>query len=408
MDSAHPQRVLVVGTGPAGLVAALALARAGLAVTLAGPGPAATAASPDERTTALFGGSVELLRHLGLWPALHDRMAPLTGLRLIDDTGGLLRAPETLFGAAEINAEAFGYNVANRDLVAALWGQVAGTTGIEHRDATLRQLRPEPASISAEFAAGPPWTGVLVVAADGRNSLCRGQAGIAERRWSYPQTAIATRFTHSRPHGGISTEFHRRAGPLTTVPMPGNQSSLVWVEAPPEADRLMQLGPRDFAHELETRLNGLLGSVGSAGPRSAFPLSGLDAEPVARCRTLLAGEAAHVLPPIGAQGLNLGFRDAAWIAEIVGRAARAGQDIGGNAVLAAYIAARRVDVWSRGTAVDLLNRSLIADLPPLDLMRGAGLAVLSAFPWLRNRVMREGQGPTGPEPALLRPATTIL
>lgn len=404
VDGRYHQRALVVGTGPAGLVAALSLAQAGLAVTLAGPEPAAAAAAPDERTTALFGGSVELLRHLGLWPRLRDRLAPLAGLRLIDDTGALLRAPETLFQAAEIGATAFGYNVANRDLLAALWQLVSETASIRHVDAKLLHLRPGPDSIFANFDAGSAWSGALVVGADGRNSICRREARIAERRWSYPQTAIATRFTHSRPHGGISTEFHRRAGPLTTVPLPGNQSSLVWVEVPGEAKRLLQLESQAFARELETRLNGMLGTVGGIGPRAAFPLSGLSADPVAQARTFLVGEAAHVLPPIGAQGLNLGFRDAAWLAEIVGTAQRDGRDTGGRDVLDAYIASRRVDVWSRGLAVDLLNRSLIADALPVDLARGAGIAALLAFPWLRQRVMREGQSPTGALPALLRPA----
>lgn len=190
--------------------------------------------------------------------------------------------------------------------------------------------------------------------------------------------------------------------------MPGNRSSLVWVDAPAEAEKLLQLDAETFARALEVRLNGLLGVVDQFGPRAAFPLSGLSADPVARARTILVGEAAHVLPPIGAQGLNLGFRDAAWLAEIVRQAARDGRDIGGSDVLEAYIASRRADVWTRGLAVDLLNRSLLADLVPLDLVRGAGIAALGAVPWLRQRVMREGQSPAGAQPALLRPAVAVV
>ncbi len=410
-ESIHPNRVLVVGTGLAGLVAALALAQTGVTVTLAGPDPLAPGAAADQRTTALFGGSIELLRHLDVWPHLVADAAPLTGLRLIDDTGGLLRAPEILFEAREIGAEAFGYNVANANLVAALADRLRVCPGIARISSPVRALTPTAGGIAAHFMDAPDWTGDLVVGADGRNSVCRQVAGIAQRAWSYPQTALATRFCHSRAHAGISTEFHRRAGPLTTVPMAAcasshatsHQSSLVWVETPDEAARLKELDDAAFALELHRRLQGLLGEIGSIGPRVAFPLSGLAAAPLARTRIVLTGEAAHVLPPIGAQGLNLGFRDAAWIAEIVDRAVRAGDDIGGEKALADYVQARRLDVWSRGIAIDLLNRSLIAGFMPLDLARGAGITALAAFPWLRRLAIDGGMGPSGLQPRLLKP-----
>ena len=193
--------------------------------------------------------------------------------------------------------------------------------------------------------------------------------------------------------------------------MPGLQSSLVWVETPAETRRLMALNSDAFASELETRLHGLLGAIGGVGQRGTFPLSGLNADPVADNRTVLVGEAAHVLPPIGAQGLNLGLRDAAWLAEVVGHAVSASEDIGGHATLEAYAAARRTDVAMRGMAVDLLNRSLLADLLPFDLLRGAGIAALAALPWLRQQVMRQGLdqgldqglGQHADRPALLQP-----
>ncbi len=405
----------MVGTGPVGLVAALALAGSGAEVTLAGPDPLAPETPPDQRTTALFGGSVEMLRHLAVWPQLAAQAAPLSGLRLIDDTGGLFRAPEILFEAREIDAEAFGYNIANANLVAGLARALGSRSDVLRIPSPVRALTPAADSIVAQFENGTDWIGDLVIGADGRKSVCRQAAGIGQRGWSYPQTALATRFIHSRAHGGVSTEFHRRSGPLTTVPMapspssPGtpHQSSLVWVETPGEAARLMCLDEGTFAAELHLRLQGLLGEIGAIGPRAAFPLSGLAAEPPARARTILAGEAAHVLPPIGAQGLNLGFRDAAWIAEIVERQVRAGKDIGGEDALADYVQARRLDVWSRGLAVDLLNRSLISGFLPLHLARGTGMAALAAFPWLRRLAMDSGMGVSGTQPSLLQPYQAV-
>ena len=392
----------VVGAGPAGLAAAMALAHQGIATTLIGPPPTPDTLRRETRTTALFGGSIELLKHLGCWSALQTAAAPLKGLRLIDDTGGLLRAPETLFQAAELGRDAFGYNVENARLTAVLYDAASENSRIRLLTQAVTEVRPDTDRVTLLLSDGSRHASRLIVGADGRNSRCRAAAGATTEAWSYPQVAVATRFNHSRPHGDVSTELHRRAGPLTTVPMPGKASSLVWVETPAEARRLMELDDASFALDLEARLGGLLGSISDLGPRASFPLSGLTAKPMARNRIMLIGEAGHVLPPIGAQGLNLGFRDAAWVAHCAGEAKAGGGDIGGDAVVAAYIQARTGDVASRTLAVDLLNRSLLAGLLPADLARGVGLVALGAMPWLRRIVMQAGLGPGGPEPALLR------
>jgi len=327
----------VIGTGPAGLAAALALAWSGVDVTLIGPAPTGESLARETRTTALFGGSIDLLHHIGFWPDLADGAEALSGLRLIDDTGGVLRAPETLFRAAEIGRAAFGANITNAGLVRALLAGVHRTSNVQFIDGAVAAARHEDACVALTLGDGRIVRAALAVAADGRNSLCRAAAGIAAEAWSYPQAALTTLFSHSRPHGGISTELHRRAGPLTTVPMRGNVSSLVWVDTPGEASRLATLGEAAFAGELEGRLGGLLGAISDIRPRATFPLSGLSAKPLARNRIVLIGEAGHVLPPIGAQGLNLGFSDAAWIAEIAGSAKADGRDLGGDDVLAAYV-----------------------------------------------------------------------
>ena len=402
--------VVVAGAGPAGLVTALALASQGVSVTLAAPPISDAGARADTRTTALFGGSIELLRHIGVWAELEATAGPLVGLRLVDDTGGLLRAPETTFRASEVGRPCFGYNIENTALTRALAHRVAAQGPlIGWRRGVVEQVLPQ--SDTIEVICAPPTralTAQLVVGADGRQSVCRSAAGIAIERWSYPQSALAVRFAHTRSHDGISTEFHRRAGPFTTVPLRGSWSSLVWVDTAAEVARLQHLADTPFAIALEDRLQGLLGSVSDVGPRSVFPLSGLSVTAMAKDRVALVGEAAHVIPPIGAQGLNLGFRDAAWIADLVGAAKRQGDDIGGSSVLEAYDRARRADVASRTLAVDLLNRSLFMDLLPLDVLRGAGIAALAALPWLRRRVMQEGLTPGAQDlPALLRPATQM-
>ena len=241
-----------------------------------------------------------------------------------------------------------------------------------------------------------------MVAADGRGSLARAGAGIGVRTWSYPQAAVAGVVRHGRAHGNATTEFHRRTGPLTMVPLPHDMSSLVWVEEPAEARRLGSLSDQDFAGALEDRLHGLLGPIRCIGARVVFPLSGMTADGMGQNRTALVGEAAHVIPPIGAQGLNLGLRDACVLAECVAEARAQGRDVGDTDLLHAYHDARRVDVLTRTAAVDALNRSLLADFLPAQALRGAGLHLLANIPSLRRLIMQGGMAPVGPLPRLMR------
>ncbi len=240
--------------------------------------------------------------------------------------------------------------------------------------------------------------------ADGRRSVCRQGAGIGVSTWDYPQSALVCSFAHERPHKRISTEFHRPAGPCTTVPLPGNASSLVWVEAHAEAQRLAGLDEGAFRDTLEVAAAGTSRrrSARSARARS-FRSSGLTAEAFARNRVALVGEAAHVIPPIGAQGLNLGLRDGAALADCVADALREGRDPGGAETLAAYNRARRIDVSSRIFAIDVLNRSLISGLLPVHLARGLGLHALRAIGPLRRAVVREGLDHGLAKPSLMQP-----
>lgn len=397
----HPD-IAVVGTGLAGIVTALALVRSGAHVASIGPAPGAAGRETDHRTTALLTDSVRLLRNLGVWDICAPHAAPLEAIRIIDDTGRLLRAPSVEFTAREIGIESFGFNVPNTPLLDALWRRAQDFQKLGLVDAQATEVETAGGAAAIRLSGGQTLRSLLVVGADGRQSLCRAAAGIETTSWRYDQMAIACNFMHTEPHANFCTELHRSSGPFTVVPLPGRASSLVWVERPSEAAHLLRLDDEAFARQIEQRLQGLLGTVAGVGPRAAFPLSGLTARAFARRRIALVGEAAHVIPPIGAQGLNLAFRDAAALADCVVEAFGASRDPGGDESLAAYDRARQADVLTRTAAVDILNRSLLSGFVPVQALRGLALHALGAFAPLRRFVMRQGVAPTGSPPSLMR------
>ncbi len=253
--------VAVIGAGPAGLAAALALAAHGLEVALVAPAYDPARAEADRRTTALLPTSLELLKNLDVWKRCAEHGAALEGVRIVDDRGGLLRAPEVLFKAQELGLSSFGANIANSALNAALHAASLAFRLTWIATSAVVEVTSARDGVRIALAEGGGLRARLAVAADGRGSITRAAAGISTRTWAYDQTAIATTFAHDRPHGGTTTELHRRAGPLTTVPLPGNSSSLVWVERPEEARRLMGLDETAFLLELEGKLQGLLGPL---------------------------------------------------------------------------------------------------------------------------------------------------
>jgi 2-octaprenyl-6-methoxyphenol hydroxylase len=386
--------VAVVGGGPAGLTAAIALASAGFETALI-----AWAAPVDNRTTALLASSVAALETLGVWNDCREHGAPLAALRIVDATQRLWRAPEALFEASEIGLEAFAWNIENRHLIAALEARATVM-------ANLHQVRDDAASVeihddrvTVRTTGGTTIEAKLAVGADGKNSLCRTAAGIDVQGESYPQIALTYSVSHTRPHRNISTEFHTEHGPFTTVPLPGNRSSIVCVVSPADADDMQSLSGERLDRELERRSHSILGKIKADTSHGAFPLVRETARRFAAERIALIGEAAHRFPPIGAQGLNLGLRDAAAIAEI---AADYRDDPGAPEATDRYDRERRADVVSRTIAVDLLNRSLLSDFLPVQSLRGMGLHLLNTVGPLRRAMMREGVMPRAAQPRLMR------
>jgi 2-octaprenyl-6-methoxyphenol hydroxylase len=323
-------------------------------------------------------------------------------MRIVDDTDRLWRAPEVRFEAAEIGLDAFGWNIENRHLVDALQSRAGQLSDLLRIDADAHALEIADGDVRISPAGGGSLTTRLVVAADGRRSMCRAAAGIDTDSRSYPQTALTFNLAHARPHHDISTELHTAHGPFTLVPLPGRRASLVCVVAPDEAARIEALPADALDAEIERRSHSILGKVRVEPGRGAFPLGIETARRFAAQRIALIGEAGHVMPPIGAQGLNLGLRDAATIAELAVAARRDGGDVGGADVIDSYDRRRRADVKSRITAVDLLNRTLLSDLLPAQGARGLGLYVLDRIGPLRRTMMREGVAPRLSEPRLMR------
>lgn len=379
---------IVVGGGPAGLAAACLLARAGVGCAVIAGDEQAKA---DPRTVALMVPALGILSDLGLWPGvLIDISAPLQKLRLVDDTGSLIAAPETVFEARELDLGAFGWNIPLTALIAALRDRASelGAAVIPGNAtrATAQSMHVEIATASETYRTP------VAIAADGRTSLLREAAHIPTRNWSYDQAAIATSFAHSAPHNGVSTEYHRPGGPFTTVPLPGNRSSLVWMDRPETVTRFMALGDRDIASEIQLATHGELGRISEVGPRRSFPMAGLIAQSFGRNRIMLVGETAHVVPPIGAQGLNMSLRDGAAAARLIAEARAGANDPGAPDVLARYDRERRADVLPRQSVIDTMNRSLLLGMLPLDAGRAIGLAALKSFAPLRQFVMRRGLG----------------
>ncbi|MFA5592404.1 MAG: FAD-dependent monooxygenase [Micavibrio sp.] len=397
--------VIISGAGPAGMALAALLARAGLKVALIDAEPLKPANSPEKpsgRTAALLSGSVNILKQTGIWNDLKGRITPMKAMRLIDDSHTDGKTVRVEFHAAEIGRAEFGYNIPNSILNEVLRKQIGALSGITlFRPSKLADYRIEKNSVIATLDDGREITAPLLVGCDGRNSKVREVAKIGAFTRDYGQTAMTFLINHSKPHDCTATEFHRPGGPFTFVPMGGNTASVVWAEKTEDAKTLLAMKKQDFTRILQDRSLGLLGEITMASDPQSWPLMFLRADDLAGERIALAAEAAHVMSPIGAQGLNLSLRDVAALAETIVDAARLGEDIGSGTVLKRYARRRNLDFQTRTAGIDAFNRIVANDVSFIKELRRLGLRGLEAIPALKNIATQQGLNPAMDEGRLL-------
>jgi len=394
--------LLIAGGGLNGLLLGIACAGAGLEVVLVDREDPAVMLEQgfDGRSSAIAYGSQQVLSALGLWPAIAADAEPILEIRVADDN-----APFFLhYDHRELSTDApLGWIVENRVLRRALIEHARSLPSLVFlAPLEVGVIETWPALAEAALSDGRRMTVRLIAAADGAASPLRRSAGIRTVDWRYPQTAIVTTVLHDRPHAGIAVEHFLPAGPFAILPMTGSRSSIVWTERAELAAGLLALPDAAFAAELAARFGEFLGAVEPVGPRWRYPVALMLAERYVARRLALVGEAAHLIHPIAGQGLNLGIRDVAALAEIVIDARRLGLDIGDDALLRRYQQWRRLDAVLLAGVTDGLNRLFSNSIAPLRLIRDLGLAAVDRLPPLKRFLMRDAMGITGDLPRLVR------
>ncbi|MEI9996285.1 MAG: FAD-dependent monooxygenase [Rhizomicrobium sp.] len=398
--------VIIGGGGMVGLPLAIALAKGGLDVVVADPVPQAAAleAKFDGRVSALSYATVRMFAALGIWEHLAPDAQPINDILVTDARLNGEASPFSLhFDAAEIGTASLGHIVENRHTRAGLYAVAATLPNLRLvAPAALTDLQPDAHAIRATLANGESIEAALAVAADGRDSPMRELMGLPVIAWSYAQSGIVATVAHEKPHDGVAYEHFLPSGPFAILPMTGNRSSLVWTERESLAPQMMALDAEGFDAEIARRFGDHLGATKAAGPRWSYPLRFHLARGFVKPRFALAGDAAHGIHPIAGQGLNLGLKDAAALAEIVLDAARLGRDIGALDVLQKYERWRRFDAFALSVATDGLNRLFSNDLAPVRALRDLGMGLVDAIGPARRFFMRHAGGDVGKLPRLLK------
>ena len=395
--------VMIAGGGFAGLALAVALRQAlGQSFAVAVHDPAFDRDVVDTRASAIAAAARRLFETIGVWQRVDDQAQPIRDMVITDSRlNDVVRPVFLTFGGDVAPGEPFAHMIENRDLIAALIDG-AREMGVRLRPAPIIGFKTRPQAVTVRDASGGETVARLLVAADGARSRLREQAGIATYGWSYDQSAIVTNVTHARDHAGRAEEHFLPAGPFAILPLMGRRSSIVWTEDHHDAARLVALDDAAFNDELERRFGRHLGDLQAAGPRRAFPLGFAVARRFVDDRLALVGDAAHVIHPIAGQGLNMGLKDIAALAEVIVDAARLGLDPGDATVLERYQRWRRFDTMAMGVATDGLNRLFSNRSDALRLARDVGLGMVERLPILKQIFIREAAGLIGELPRLLK------
>jgi 2-octaprenyl-6-methoxyphenol hydroxylase len=409
--------VVIGGAGFAGLALAIAL-RQGLGdsfkVTVADPA-LAQVPSKDPRATAIAAAARRLFGAIGVWDAVAAGAQPILDMVVTDSKlddavrptfltfgGDVDQSRQVYAGGVDLPAhEPFAHMIENRHLIDALVAK-ATALGVDLRATAVSGFENAPHAIGVTFANGDAMQARLLVGADGARSKIREQAGIVTHGWNYDQSAIVTTVAHEREHNGRAEEHFLPAGPFAILPLTGNRVSIVWTESNREAERMIALPDEEFHTELEKRFGLHLGDLKVVGPRKAFPLGLFTAREFIAERLALVGDAAHVIHPIAGQGLNMGLRDVAALAEAIADAARLGLDVGAADVLERYQRWRRFDTMTMAVATDGLNKLFSNHSDVLRLARDFGLGLVERIPPLKRLFIREAAGFTGDVPKLMR------
>lgn len=401
---------MIAGGGLVGATLAIALAEAGLAVTVVDRADPKTLTAPpyDGRTSAIAYGSQRLLDTLGIWPGMAQAAEPIHDIR-VSDGGSPLFLHFSFGELGERYAGApFGWIVENRATRLALYERVQGQESLTIRwRRSVADWSAEGAMARVDLDDGTVLETPLLIAADGSDSALRRRARIAATEWTYPQAAIVCVAAHEAPHRGIAHERFLPAGPFALLPMTddpraGHRSSIVWTERPARVPGLMALDDDAFSEELQHRFGDWYGEMRVVGPRWTYPLRLLHAETYVRPRFALIGDAAHTIHPIAGQGLNLGLRDVAALAEVVVDAHRLGLDLGATHLLKRYERWRRFDNLALMAATDGLNRLFSNDIPPVRWARDLGIAAVNRMPGMKRFFMQHAMGTVGVLPKLIR------